>query len=331
MSRTFLYDANMIRIPFAEVQGALERVLLSLGFTSERAALCARLFAETTRDGVYTHGLNRFSRFLAMIRNGSVDPSAEPVRVQQFGGLERWDGQRGPGNLNAWTAMARAIELAGEHGIGAVAMRETNHWMRGGTYGWQAADAGCFAMCWTNTLANLPPWGATEALVGNNPLVLAVPRSGGNVVLDMAMSQYSFGTLSAYEGRGEQLPYAGGFDEHGQLTTDPAAIVRSGRALPIGLWKGSGLAIVLDLMAAMLSGGRGTDQIGREAERESGLSQVFVAVAGGGADGIADGILASLKGARYPGKDTLRVREENVRLGIPVEEAVWKQITTLAE
>ncbi len=317
----------MIRIPFAEVQGALEAVLRPLGFSSERASQCARLFAETTRDGVYTHGLNRFPRFVAMLRNGAVDPAAEPVRVDGLGGLERWDGRRGPGNLNAWAAMARAMELARQHGIGAVALAQTNHWMRGGTYGWQAADAGFFGICWTNTLANLPPWGATEPRVGNNPLVMAVPRAGGqNVVLDMAMSQYSFGTLSAYEGRGEQLPFAGGFDRDGNLTKDPAAIAASGRALPIGMWKGSGLAIVLDLMAAMLSGGLATNGIAAEAEQETGLSQVLIAVAGGGADSIADGVIASLKGARYPGEETLRVREENLRLGLPVEEAVWSSL-----
>ena len=317
----------MIRIPFDEVQGALERALLPLGFSVTRAELCARLFAETTRDGVYTHGLNRFPRFLAMIKNGSVNPSAEPERVAGFGGLERWDGNLGPGNLNARAAMGRAMDLAREHGIGAVALAQTNHWMRGGTYGWQAADAGLFGICWTNTLANLPPWGAQESLVGNNPLVMAVPRAGGrNVVLDMAMSQYSFGTLSAYESRSEQLPYAGGFNPEGQLTTDPAAIVASGRALPIGLWKGSGLAIVLDLMAAMLAGGQATHQIGREPERESGLSQVFVAIAAGQADSIADAVLDSLKGARHPGEQTLRLREENLRLGLPVEEAIWNSL-----
>ena len=321
----------MIRIPFDEVQGTLERVLVPLGLAETRARLCARLFAETTRDGVYTHGLNRFPRFLAMIRNGAVNPAAEPERVAGFGGLERWDGRRGPGNLNAWAMMARAVELAREHGIGAVALAQTNHWMRGGTYGWQAADAGFFGICWTNTLANLPPWGASEPLVGNNPLVLAVPRAGGNVVLDMAMSQYSFGTLSAYEARGQQLPFAGGFDTEGKLTTDPAAVAASGRALPVGMWKGSGLAIVLDLMASMLSGGLATHQIGTTPERESGLSQVFIAVRAGQADELADTVIASLKGARYPGEETLRLREENLRLGLPVEDAVWQQLHRRAE
>ena len=269
----------MVRIPFAELQQALEAALLPLGVTADRAELCARLFAETTRDGVYTHGLARFPRFVKTIKLGVVRPSASPRLVSAFGGLERWDGDLGPGNLNAWASMERAMALAREHGIGAVALAQTNHWMRGGTYGWQAADKGLFAVCFTNTLPNVPAWGAVKPTVGNNPLVLAIPRPGGaNVVIDMAMSQYSYGTLSAYEKRGEPLPFPGGFDFDGQLTTDAAAIAATERALPIGLWKGSGMSLTLDLIAAMLSGGLATHQIPRDPLRESGLSQVFVAI-----------------------------------------------------
>src|SRR5580700_4963774 len=124
--------------------------------------------------------------------------------------IERWDGNLGPGNLNAWSSMQRAIQLARTNGIGAVFLAHTNHWMRGGTYGWQAADQGLFAMCWTNTLPNVPAWGAVGPTFGNNPMVMAVPRPGGeNVVIDMAMSQYSYGTLSAYANRGQPLPFPG--------------------------------------------------------------------------------------------------------------------------
>src|SRR5438270_1599658 len=152
----------MMRIPFDDVQRTLTAALLRLGFAPERAELCARLFAETTCDGVYTHGINRFPRFAAMVRNGSVDVHAEPVPAAQFGALERWNGRSGPGNLNAYAIMERAMALSREHGIGCVALSNTNHWMRGGTYGWQAAEAGLIAICWTNTMPNLPPWGAKD-------------------------------------------------------------------------------------------------------------------------------------------------------------------------
>ena len=212
-----------------------------------------------------------------MIRSGIVDVHARPIRVAAHGALERWDGRRGPGNLNAYESMGRAIALSLEHGVGCVALADTNHWMRGGTYGWQAAEAGAIAICWTNTLPNLPPWGATDPRVGNNPFVLAVPRAQGHVVLDMALSQFSVGALASHRMRGEQLPVDGGYDAAGNLTRDPAAIEATRRLLPIGFWKGSGLAIVLDVIAALLSGGRATFQVPTDPERETGLSQVFIA------------------------------------------------------
>ena len=230
----------MLRIPFDELASTLGGILVRIGFEPHRAEQCARLFAEATRDGIYSHGVERFPRFLDTIRIGSVDINATPARVQQCGALERWNGRRGPGNLNAWVAMARAIEISGEHGVGCVALANTNHWMRGGAYGWQAADAGVIGLCWTNTLANLPPWGASVPALGNNPLIIAVPRPAGHVVLDMAMSQFSYGALATYQQKGQLLPVDGGFDAEGHLTRDPAAIEASQRPLPIGYWKGSG-------------------------------------------------------------------------------------------
>jgi len=112
----------MNRISFDELRATLEGVLRKLGFSASRAQACARLFAETTCDGVYTHGVNRFPRFVAMVRNGNVDVNAEPRCVAHFGALERWDGQKGPGNLNAQASMERAIALSREHGVGCVAL-----------------------------------------------------------------------------------------------------------------------------------------------------------------------------------------------------------------
>ena len=186
-----------MRVSFAELHDTLRRVLLTTGMAADRADLCARLFAEASRDGVASHGLNRFPRFVRMIGRGVVDVHAVPANIASAGALERWDGHLGPGNLNAHASMVRAIELARAHGIGCVALANTNHWMRGGAYGWQAAEAGAIGVCWTNTLANLPPWGSAEPRLGNNPLVIAVPRAEGHVVLDMAMSQFSVGALTS--------------------------------------------------------------------------------------------------------------------------------------
>jgi len=266
-----------------------------------------------------------------MIDNGSVDVGAEPALAASFGALERWDGRRGPGNLNVWTCMDRAIALAREHGIGCVALANTTRWMRGGAYCWQAADAGVASLCWTNTLANTPPWGATEPRIGNNPLVVAVPRAAGHVVLDMAMSQFSVGALIAHWHRREPLPVPGGFDAAGEAATDARTILDSKRLLPIGYWKGSGLALMLDLLAAGLSGGRATYQIDLDPDREVGLSQVLIAFAH--VDVVADAVLAHFgspaHAARYPGERVQAARERSLRDGVEVDENVWQEVQAL--
>jgi 3-dehydro-L-gulonate 2-dehydrogenase len=333
----------MLRVPFEDLRSALEQAMLRLGLETDRARLCAQLFAETTRDGVYSHGLNRFPRFRAMVENGSIDVHATPTLTAAFGAIERWDGHRGIGNLNARSSMQRAIELARAHGIGCVALANNNHWMRGGAFGWQAAEQGVFAVCWSNTLPNVPAWGATTPSIGNNPLILAIPRANGqHVVLDMATSQFSYGALSSYARRGQPLPVPGGYDAAGNLTQDAAAIEASQRALPIGYWKGSGLALVLDMIGAMLSGGLATHQLGLEPLREAGQSQIFLAIDPSNIatteelTRIADGIIDHLHQAtpidpkdpiRYPGEQTLHLREENMRLGVPVDPEIWKQIS----
>ena len=173
--------------------------------------------------------------------------------------------------------------------------------------------------------------------LGNNPLVVAVPRPGGHLVLDMAMSQFSFGALESYRRRGEPLPVPGGYDAGGTLTTDAAAIEASGRALPIGYWKGAGLSMVLDLIAALLSAGRATHEIAADPMRETGLSQLFLAIDpgfGGHAARleVVSAVVDDLRrttGAPYPGERALRTREESLRRGVPVDDAVWAEVLAL--
>jgi 3-dehydro-L-gulonate 2-dehydrogenase len=329
-----------IRIAYPELVKTLSTILRKFRFSDERAQLAAELFANASRDGVSSHGVNRFPRFIRMIRNGLVEPEAVPNLVSQSGGLERWDGNFGPGMLNAHHSMGRAIELSRKHGIACIALANTNHWMRGGNYGWQAADAGVIGICWTNTMPNLPPWGASDPRLGNNPLIIALPRKQGHVVLDIAMSQFSYGAIESYRRKGAMLPVPGGFNVRGELTRDPAEIEASYRPLPIGYWKGSGLALILDLVAVMLSAGQATHQLAHEPEREAGLSQVFIAIdpakLGGPAmvEKALESAIADLHQAktidgetvRYPGEQVLKTRERNLREGVPVNEEVWQEI-----
>lgn len=333
-----------MRIPFHQLQQELERVLVKTGFAPERAQRCAQLFAETSRDGVYSHGLNRFPRFINYIRQGYINVQAEPILIGKNGVLEQWNGCQGPGNLNAEAAMQQAIKLAGEQGIGAVALRNTNHWMRGGTYGWQAADANCLALCFTNTMPNMPPWGGTTPKLGNNPFILAVPRPDGrHVVLDTAMSQFSYGKMQMQAEADKPLPVPGGYDMAGNLTQDAALILESGRPLPIGFWKGSGLSLLLDLFAGLLSGGRTTADIASLPD-EYGVSQVFICFDINGlygnnfADNLVEQVIAYTKSSAptqpenavlYPGENTWHTRQENIQLGIPVDKKIWQEVLAM--
>ncbi|MBL4678412.1 MAG: 3-dehydro-L-gulonate 2-dehydrogenase [Mucilaginibacter sp.] len=326
-----------MRIPYHELSARFKQILIKLDFTETKARACAEIFAGNSRDGVHSHGLNRFPTFIEYIKEGLVLPDAEPTLLNTLGAIEQWDGNLGPGMLNATFCMNRAIELAAENGIGCIAIKNTNHWMRGGTYGLQAAEAGFIGICFTNTIANLPPWGGNEPRLGNNPLIIAIPRQSGHMVLDMAMSQYAVGKLQKYEMDGKPLPQPGGYDIDGNLTTDAAAILESKRALPIGFWKGSGLSLALDILATVLSGGQSTAAITQAGRKESGVSQVFIAIKTDNERNAAliDEIINYTKSddtgkeVLFPGENMLRTREESLRSGVWVDEKIWQKISAL--
>ena len=333
-------DNNFISVSSGQMQQRFTAVLLSLGFTKERAHDCAEVFTNNSIDGIYTHGVNRFSRFVQYVKDGYVLPYQTPSLKNKFGGIEQWDGNLGPGPLNAQHATSTAMNLAKQHGIGCVALANTNHWMRGGTYGWQAAKEGFVFIGWTNTIAIMPAWGATNPKLGNNPLVFALPFKEEAIVLDMAMSQYSYGAMELAVLKNENLPVAGGYDFKGELTNDPAAILSSKRPLPIGYWKGAGLALLLDILATVLSGGFSVYDITAKGV-EYGLSQVFIAIdiskLGNHSivtktiEGIIEDYQQSITAGEsnkitYPGQLVLQTRQRNLANGIPVIKKVWEQI-----
>ncbi len=333
-----------MRLTYDQITRELTRVLVKSGLAQDAAAESAGLFADNTLDGIASHGVNRFPRVISYLEKGYIDLAAKPSKVASLGALEKWDGNLGMGNLNARFCMNRAMELAGEYGIGAVALRNTNHWMRGGAYGWQAAEAGYVGICWTNTQPNMPAWGAMDRRIGNNPFIVGLPRREGPVVLDAALAQYSYGKIEEALYAGRQLPYPGGYNEAGELTTDPAEIMKTWRVIPIGFWKGSGMSIVLDLLAAVLAEGNSTYDIGQLSDDEYALSQVFISIdirratSEAYAEKLMNDAIADIKASvpvsdeaaiMYPGERALRTRRQNSEHGIDVEESVWSTITAM--
>src|SRR5450759_2982305 len=128
-----------IRIPPQKMLAEFLRVLVSHGFTEQKSLQCAEIFTNNSVDGVYTHGVNRFATFVKMVDDGFVKPNNTPSLKNKYAGIEQWDGNFGAGPLNAMHATDTAINLSQQYGIGCVALSNTNHWMRGGAYGWHAA------------------------------------------------------------------------------------------------------------------------------------------------------------------------------------------------
>lgn len=336
----------MTRISFEEMKATVKKAFTVAGMTEDRAEICARIHTESSRDGVYSHGLNRVARFVDYIHKGWIDVHASPTLESNLGALEIYNGHMAPGILNAIFAMNRATEIAEKNGVGLVSLNNTTHWMRGGAYGWQAADKGYIGICWTNTESCMPAWGASSCGIGNNPFIMAVPRKEGHLVLDMAMSQYSYGKLQVTRLKKQKLPYPGGFDMNGELTDEPGAIEESRRILPMGFWKGSGFAVLLDVLASILSGGLSTAAIDKFDKGSCGsCCQVFIAVnplkinTQELIDKVLSETITQIKTSVpitknseifYPGEQSLKTRHENLAMGIPVDDGVWAKVRELA-
>jgi len=332
-----------MRISHQQLYREFLRVLTSRNVPQDKAEACAQMFAETSLNGVYSHGVNRFPRFIQQLDAGHIVPEADAQQVLSLGAIEQWDAQRAIGNVTAHRMMDRAMQVATEHGIGLVALRNANHWMRGGSYGWQAAERGFVGVCWTNSIAVMPPWGAKSGAIGTNPLIIAVPGEPITMV-DMSMSMFSYGMLEVSRLAGKSLPVDGGFDDDGHYTRDPATLEKNRRILPMGYWKGSALSVVLDMLATLLSNGASVTEVTHDNGEEFGISQVFIAI---DVDRLIDGetrqhkldrIRASVINAeranseqaiRLPGDKFPPLRAENQRLGIPVDERIWARIQAL--
>ena len=328
-----------VNVSYDEMKDVFYRILLRNSFSESVAETCARIFTENSLDGIYTHGVNRFPRFIEYVKHGIVKPANTPTIKASIGAFEQWAGNEGPGITNALFITDRVMDLAKQNGIACIGLSNTNHWMRGGTYGWKAAKAGFVLISWTNTIGIMPAWGAKDPHIGNNPLVVAVPFGRDAIVLDMAMSQYSYGAMELAVLKHEQLGVTGGFDEKGLMTTDPSSILLSGRPLPIGYWKGAGLALLLDIMASLFSGGLATHEISKSGT-ESNVSQVFIAIdlsrlpnfssIQQSVQQIISDYHASIPENEalitYPGEKVLRTRHYNLIHGIPVLTSVWETI-----
>ncbi|WP_373164622.1 3-dehydro-L-gulonate 2-dehydrogenase [Agathobaculum sp. Marseille-P7918] len=336
-----------MRLSFDEIKNEIKRVFMKYGLSEEKAEICARVHTESTYDGIYSHGTNRVARFVDYIQKGWVDVNAEPTLEKDCGAIKVYNGNMGPGILNALYGCDRAMEMADQYGIGMVGLKNTTHWMRGGTYGLYVARKGYIAIMWTNTEACMPPWGAKECRLGNNPFVMATPGVDGGpaIQLDMAISQYAYGKLQVTRLAGKKLPFPGGFDKDGNLTDDPGAIEESMRILPIGYWKGSSFSFMLDILGSILTDGVGAVDLNAETKGScGGCSQVMIVIdpkKTTSAEHMQDTITRAIEyvksaelsehssGIMIPGEDYVQFNRDHDANGIFVDDSVWEEIKAL--
>ncbi len=328
---------DYVYIGYEELKRTFKDILESHKVDAKEADEIAAVFTENARDGVISHSVSRFPLMIDYVDRSVIRPGVKPTLVSSFAAVEKWDAGRGFGIITAKHCMKRAIELASRFGIGLVVSYNANHWMRPGYYGHMAADMGYVGICWTTTKRNLVPWGASEPAIGNNPLVIAVPRKKGNIVFDSSMAQYSWGQINEYAADGRNLPTLGGYDQDGELTDDPKKILETFKAMSAGFWKGTAMSIILESTACTLAQSSTVMDNNVYGTTETNMTQIYMAmdprcINENFSDETADKIVANLKaqGVRYPGEKALKHREISKEKGIQIPKRAWEKLRSLS-
>lgn len=230
------------------------RVLRARGIAAADAPDAARILVLGELMGHGTHGVLRLESYGERLRSGAMDAKARIAAERVAPSLARADGANALGPLVGMRALREAMAMARANGIGAVFARSSNHFGAIAPYCLLAAEEGFASIIGSNASVTIAPTRGRETRLGNNPLGFGIPQPGGRpVILDMAMSVVARGKIRAALKRGEPIPDTWATDKDGKPTTDPQAAL-DGLLLPFGGYKGYGLALVVDLLAGVLSG-----------------------------------------------------------------------------
>lgn len=256
-------------------------VLVRAGADPADAAVVAEALVTADLRGVHSHGVVRAGVYAARLRAGSFNPRARLRIVHDRGAVMTLDAQDGLGIVMAAQAMDLAIARAVDYGVGAVGVRNSNHCGMLAYFALRAVERQLVGVAMSNADAKVAPWGARARYLGTNPIAIAVPAGReAPIVLDMATSAVAHGRVAAAASRGDAIPEGWALDEHGQPTTDPHQALR-GMLLPFGGAKGSGMSLIVDLLAGMLPGGRISPEIAPlydAIERTQGVGHFFLAL-----------------------------------------------------
>lgn len=231
-------------------------ILAAAGLPEDHARIVSQVLVFADERRVWSHGVFRLDSYVTRIVAGGVNTDPQ-IRIERLApSLLRVWGDHGMGHVVTMRATEEAIAAARETGIAMAAVTGSGHFGMASAYSRRAAEEGCIGIVWTTTSATLAPWGSKEPLIGNNPIAFSLPAADGRpVTLDMALSTVAGGKIHIAAQRGEAIPLGWALDAEGNETTDPKAAL-AGTLFPVGGYKGSGLSLVTEMMAAGLTRGQ---------------------------------------------------------------------------
>ncbi len=229
-------------------------ILTRSGLPEGDADLVADSLIDAELRGHESHGIRLLPHYVRRLRLGGANPRPAIALVQDSPALALLDGDGGLGQVVCARGMDIAIDKARRNGVGAVAVRNSNHIGTAGYYAMRAARQDMIGFVTTNAEASMAPWGGVTPTFGNNPFAFAIPAGEElSVLLDMATSVAAGGKIALAAQRGERIPKGWATDEEGEPTDDPEVALR-GLFLPFGGHKGYGLSVVMDVLSGVLSG-----------------------------------------------------------------------------
>ena len=261
-----------------ELRTLVTTIFEHCGMNARDAGLLADSLVFADLRGVYSHGVLRVPEYVKKLTDDGVNPQGRPKVVQDSGACMVVDGGNSMGQIGVHFAMEQVIERARTTGIAAAAIRGSNHCGALAYFAVQALEHDMIGLATTNALPTMAPWGGAERILGINPLAIAIPAGDEfPIVYDAAFSGSSHGKIRIHHQKGLTWPEGWALDSEGNPTTDPAVAI-NGLLMPIGSFKGTGLAMIMGILSSMLSGASyGTELGNMEEGPKPGQDGHFVA------------------------------------------------------
>ena len=271
-------DTNeYLRVNAEGVRSILVKLFVKDGIPESNARIIADNLITADLRGVSSHGVARIKSYLerAKKENWKADPQ---ITFEECGAVCTVDGDDGFGSVVGSKAMEKAIELAKVHGIGLCAVRRSSHYGMASYYSLKAAKQGFIGFSCTNGVSNLAHFGSMEGFLGTNPFSMAIPTgTDAPLVLDVACSVTARGNISNAKREGQAIPLGWAIDEEGNPTTDAAAALK-GAVLPFAGHKGSGIAIMIDILCGILNSGVTSKHVREDKTKGPEVGHMMIAI-----------------------------------------------------